>query len=304
MFLHRQFMPLDFCKLSAHCNEKRRGALTMIYKLNHNDYNKVTPLLQHPNQHNKSTLNAIVNGMNRGNIYVDNIENPTTALIDVIGTISIFIGDATNKEFIRYLRDFIENKLRRDTYESCGGTYFITVINDKNWEGVLEEVISHRKYEPDFEQYYRFNREKFSRAKSTYRQVIDGYDIKKIDRELIEKDSDYILSEALGDFWYSMDDFLQYGFGYCVMKGDRVVSTCLSCCVHEQEHEISVATYEEEEMKKGFATMVCAAYLEHCIQYGLIPKWSTFKTNIESVRLAEKLGFEFVNKLKTLEFEY
>jgi RimJ/RimL family protein N-acetyltransferase len=297
-------MPQCICKLSAHCNEKKRGDLSMIYKLDYKDYYKVKPLLHNPNQHNKLALHAIINGTNRGNIYVDNVENPRTALIDVIGTISIFIGDATNKDFIQHLRDFIENELRRDTYESCGGTYFITVINDKSWEVGLEEVISHREYEPDFERYYRFNRAKFNIAKSTYKQLLDGYDIKKIDHELIEKDSDHILSEALGDFWYSMDDFLQYGFGYCVMKGDRVVSTCLSCCVHEQEHEISVATYEEEEMKKGFATIACVAYLDYCIQHGLTPKWSTFETNIESVRLAEKLGFEFVNKLKTLEFEF
>lgn len=275
----------------------------MIYKLEKKDYQKIRVLLT-PEQKNDLTLNAIINGTNRGTIYVDNVEHPRTALIDVTGVISIFIGDATNDKFINPLREFIDNQLKIDTYESCGGTYFLALVPDETWEKVVEKTISHREYETDYEYYYQFNREKFNALKSGYKPLPDGYTIKKIDAEVMSNDPDEVIFDVLGEFWYSVDDFFRQGFGYCVMKGDRIISACLSCCVNEKDHEMSVETYDEEEMNKGLATLVCTAYLEHCIENEITPHWSTLETNAESNQLGKKLGFEFESKCKTLEFEF
>ncbi|MED4732256.1 GNAT family N-acetyltransferase [Aneurinibacillus migulanus] len=275
----------------------------MIYKLEKKDYQKIRGLLT-PEQKNDLTLNAIINGTNRGTIYVDNVEHPQTALIDVTGVISIFIGDATNDKFINPLREFIDNQLKIDTYESCGGTYFLALVPDETWEKVVEKTISHREYETDYEYYYQFNREKFNALKSSYKPLPDGYTIKKINAEVMSNDPDEVIFDVLGEFWYSVDDFFRQGFGYCVMKGDRIISACLSCCVNEKDHEMSVETYDEEEMNKGLATLVCTAYLEHCIENEITPHWSTLETNAESNQLGKKLGFEFESKCKTLEFEF
>ncbi|PFS01991.1 GNAT family N-acetyltransferase [Bacillus thuringiensis] len=276
----------------------------MIYKLEKKDYYKIKRLLQTPDQKNDLTLNSIINGMNRGIIYVDNPQEPKTALIDVTGISSIFIGDATNKKFIDYLPEFLDNQLKLDTYESCGGTWFITVLKDETWEQVLENVIADKEYEVDYELYYQFNPETFSSLKEKYKPVLDNYLIKKINTEVIKNDPDGILSEVLEEVWYSIEDFSTHGFGYCVTKDNKVVSACFSCCVHGNKHEISVETYDEKYMNKGLATLVCAAYLVHCKKNGLVPQWSTMETNLESKRLAEKLGFKFESKLKTLEFEW
>ncbi len=283
---------------------KEKELIPMIYKLDKKDYQKIRTLLRTPEQKNDLTLNAIINGTNRGTIYVDNIEQPQTALIDVTGVISILIGDATNERFIYPLREFIDNQLKIDTYESCGGTYFLTLVPDEIWERVMEKVISHREYESDYEHYYQFNREKFNILKSNYKPLPKGYTIKKIDIEVISNDPDKMIYDVLNEFWYSVDDFLQQGLGYCVLKGNKIISACLSCCVNGKNHEISVETYEEEEMNKGLATLVCVAYLEKCMENGITPHWSTLETNAESNQLGKKLGFEFKSKCKTLEFEF
>lgn len=268
------------------------------------DYFKIKRLLQTPDQKNDLTLNSIINGMNRGTIYVDNPQEPDTALIDVTGISSIFIGNATNKQFIYSLRDFLDNELKMDTYESCGGTWFIAVIKDEIWEQVLENVIADKEYEPDYELYYQFNPEAFVSLKEQYKSLPDNYLIKKIDTEVIKNDPDGILSEVLEEVWYSIEDFNTHGLGYCIIKDNKIVSACFSCCVHENKHEISVETYDEKHMNKGLATLVCSAYLDDCIKNGLMPHWSTMETNLESKSLAKKLGFEFESKLKTLEFEW
>lgn len=276
----------------------------MIYKLVKKDYPKVRALLRTPEQINDLTLNAIINGTNRGSIYVDDPDRPQTALIDQNGVSSTFIGDANNEKFIRSLREFIDYQLKIDTYESCGGTYFLAIMPDETWAKTIEDVILHRDYEPDYEYYYQFSPERFNAAKSSYKTLPDGYTVKRIDADVIRHDPDAILSNVLEEFWYAVDDFLNLGFGYCVMKEGRIVSACLSCCVHANDHEISVETYDDEEMNKGLATAACAAYLEHCMEYAIVPHWTTLETNDESKRLGEKLGFEFKTKSKTLEFEF
>lgn len=150
----------------------------MIHKLEKKNYQKIRALLT-PEQKNDLTLNAIINLTNRGTIYVDDVEQPRTALIDVTGVCSIFIGDVSNEQFISHLREFIENQLKINTYESCRGTYFLAVT-DETWEKVLRDVISHRGFEIDYEIYYQFNESRFNSLKKSYKSLPDGYTIKKL----------------------------------------------------------------------------------------------------------------------------
>lgn len=275
----------------------------MIYKLDTNDHEKIKPLLKYEQQ-NDLTINAMINGTNRGTVYVDHLEHPRTAMIDVTGTISMFIGDHANEDFLRPLPDFIDNQLKINTLEACGGTYFLAVVSDEAWEQAIEKAISHRDYETDFEWYHTFHTDRFHALKSGFKPLPAGYTIQRIDQATIENDEEEILSKVLNEFWYTTGDFLKMGLGYCVMKDNRVISACLSCCVNGRDHEISVETYHDEDMNKGFATLACAAYLEHCLVNNINPHWSALETNKESLRLAEKLGFEFAYKRKTFEFEF
>ncbi|MFW5435033.1 GNAT family N-acetyltransferase [Paenibacillus apiarius] len=275
----------------------------MIIKLDENDLDKIRPLLKNEQSYDL-TLNAVINGNNRGTVYVDNPEHPGTAMIDVTGTITMFIGDPANEDFLRPLPDFIDNQLKIDTLESCGGTYFLAVVSDDAWGQAIEKAISHRNYETDFEWYHAFNAKRFHTFKSAFKPLPAGYAIRRIDKAMIENDPKDILSEVLNEFWYSTDDFLKIGLGYCVLKGNQIISSCLSCCVNGQNHEISVETYNDEDMNKGFATLACAAYLEHSLVTGITPHWSALETNKESLRLGAKLGFEFAYKRKTFEFEF
>ncbi len=275
----------------------------MICKLDQSDYGKIKPLLQNGQQHDM-TLNSIINGTNRGIVYVDNPEHPRTAMIDVTGTISMFVGDHANEDFFRSFPDFVDNQLKADTLESCGGTYFLAVVRDEAWEQAVERAVSHRNYETDFEWYHTFKADRFHAFKSGYKPLPAGYEVRRIDKAMIENDPEEILSEVLNEFWYSTDDFLEKGLGYGVVKGNSIISACLSCCVNDQDHEISVETYSDEEMNKGFATSASAAYLEHCLANGLTPHWSALETNEESLHLGAKLGFEFAYKCKTFEFEF
>ena len=54
-----------------------------------------------------------------------------------------------------------------------------------------------------------------------------------------------------------------------------------------------------EERRKGFALIVCAALILRCLEEGLYPSWDAH--NMDSVRLAEKLGYEFDHEYTAYE---
>ncbi|MFB6367483.1 GNAT family N-acetyltransferase [Paenibacillus elgii] len=275
----------------------------MIHKLEKQDFYKVKPLLKKEAEINNISVQAVINGTNIGNIYVDNLERPQAAIIDATGTTCYFVGDAGNAVFGSSLKDCIENQLKAACLES-GGSYFIATLFDEAWEKVLEQAIAHREFETDYEFSYTFNPERFRAMKEKHPILAKEYRLKKIDRDVIENDEEDTLADSLGDFWETTDEFLALGEGYCILRGNEVVSYCLSCYVDGNKHEISVETCDEEVQNQGLATIVSRAYLEQCLQRGIVPAWSTFETNTPSVKLANKLGYEFQSKWRTYEFEY
>ena len=80
------------------------------------------------------------------------------------------------------------------------------------------------------------------------------------------------------------------GRGMVIMKTGRIVAGASSYTRYNEGIEIEVDTIEEER-RKGLATIVCAALILHCLDEGLYPSWDA--QNMNSVRLAEKLGYEF-----------
>ncbi|MBD8496922.1 GNAT family N-acetyltransferase [Paenibacillus arenosi] len=275
----------------------------MIYQLDKNDYHKVKPLVRTKEEIDNVSLNGVINGTNLGNIYVDNVEHPQSALVDATGTTCYFIGDPENESFSNHLKDCIEIQLRASC-EELGGTHFIAVVFSEAWEKVLERAIAHRDYEPDYESCFELDREQFEASKRDYASLSSAYTLKPIDKEIIENDPDDTILEGLEEFWESTDDFLAQGEGYCILQGNEIISYCYSCYVDGNSHEITVETCDEELQNKGLATLVSQAYIEHCLSKGINPKWSTFETNEASVKLADKLGYRYSYKLKTYEFEY
>ncbi|MBR2672448.1 MAG: GNAT family N-acetyltransferase, partial [Oscillospiraceae bacterium] len=58
-------------------------------------------------------------------------------------------------------------------------------------------------------------------------------------------------------------------------------------------------TVIEEERRKGLALASCAALILDCLDEGLYPSWDA--QNMNSVHLAEKLGYEFDHEYAAYE---
>ena len=121
----------------------------------------------------------------------------------------------------------------------------------------------------------------------------DGYELKKIDAEIYDK---CLENPATVDFvsaFGSKERYLQIGRGMVITKNDEIVSGASSYTRYNEGIEIEVDTVESER-RKHLATVVCAALILDCLQDGLYPSWDA--QNMNSVHLAEKLGYEFAHE--------
>lgn len=88
----------------------------------------------------------------------------------------------------------------------------------------------------------------------------------------------------------SKEKYLQIGRGMVILKDGQIVSGASSYTRYKEGIEIEVDTIEAER-RKHLATIACSALILNCLEEGLYPSWDA--QNINSVRLAEKLGYEF-----------
>lgn len=92
--------------------------------------------------------------------------------------------------------------------------------------------------------------------------------------------------------------FLRDGRGVVVVKNGEIVSGASSYTRYREGIEIEVDTVEEER-RKHLALIACSALILRCLDEGLYPSWDA--QNMASVRLAEKLGYQFDHEYTAYE---
>jgi hypothetical protein len=276
----------------------------MIYELNKNEYYKIKPLINGIPEINIS-LNGIIIGNNGGQVWVDNLDNPKTAIVFAIGCTYFIIGDAENEDFNNSLDSYISDVIGPDCLNTYGGTHFIVTPHEDEWKNKLDIIFKHRNPYKEYQYCYLFNEEKYKNLRNSQYNLPDGYTIKRIDEAMICNDKEnLIVDDILDGFWSSVDKFWDKGFGFCILKDDKIISNCFSGYVNGNLHEIVIRTYGEENRRKGFATLVARTYIDYCISNKIIPHWSTDEYNIGSIITAEKCGFELHKKFRTYCFPF
>ena len=80
------------------------------------------------------------------------------------------------------------------------------------------------------------------------------------------------------------------GRGMVILRDGKIVSGASSYTRYQEGIEIEVDTVPAER-RKHLATIVCSALILNCLEEGLYPSWDA--QNMNSVHLAEKLGYEY-----------
>ena len=184
---------------------------------------------------------------------------------------------------------FVAGKPDRELVLGKPDGFVIMVPQDDAWAALIEECW------PDARRFTRYAIRKDTRFDAeSLQKTVDGlpagYELKPIDADLYDLClQDPVTADFVAPFG-SKERYLKLGRGVVILKNGRIVSGASSYTRYREGVEIEVDTVPEER-RKGFARIACAALILRCLEEGLYPSWDAH--NMDSVRLAEKLGYEF-----------
>ena len=206
-----------------------------------------------------------------GKIYVTDLENPKSAFA-FLGCFGFYAG----KPDVEIVSKKPEG-------------FTIMVPQNKEWAQLIEECY------PSAKRVMRYAIKKdtiFDKIKlqNEISKLPIGYEIHKLDADIYDQ---CLKNPVMVDFvsaFESKEKYLQIGRGMVILKDGQIVSGASSYTRYKEGIEIEVDTIETER-RKHLATIACSALILNCLEEDLYPSWDA--QNMNSVRLAEKLGYEF-----------
>ncbi len=214
-----------------------------------------------------------------GKIFVTNPERPNSAMA-YVGCFAFYAGEPDRELVINKPEGFV-----------------IMVPQNKAWEVCIEECFPEAKKVTRYaiKKDTRFDNDKLRNMAA---KLPVGYELKEIDERIYDMCLTNPVTRDFVSSFESKEKYLELGRGMVILKSGRVVAGASSYTRYKEGIEIEVDTVEEER-KKGLATSVCAALILRCLDEGLYPSWDA--QNLNSVRLAEKLGYEFDHEYTAYE---
>jgi hypothetical protein len=214
-----------------------------------------------------------------GKIFVTDLESPKSAMA-FVGCFAFYAGEPS--------KELVSNKLEG---------FIIMTPQNKAWEACIEECF------PKAKKVTRYAIKKDTKFDTDFlRNIIkdlsDGYELKEIDDKIYDMCLPDPVTRDFVSSFESKEKYLELGRGMVILKSGQIVAGASSYTRYREGIEIEVDTVESER-KKGLATIVSAALILRCLDEGLYPSWDA--QNMNSVHLAEKLGYEFSHEYTAYE---
>jgi len=272
----------------------------MINELNKEDYLNVLPLLANGNINLEIT--SVVKGYNPGWIFVDDVDAPKTALVWSKGICGFyFVGDPSNDAFNDAINAYIDDVIKVRAIE-LGLTSFEFSGTSVAWDKQLKVIFKNRKMDLSTQYVYDQVHEHVQTKEINLPQ---DYEMAKVDRKLLMDSSLDLkmLKDTILEWWDSLDDYLQYGSGFCILNQDESVCSCVTSFYDDHESESHIVTAEAHRYL-GLASQAVQAYINYAKDNGFNLYWDCMQTNAGSIKLAEKSGYSRRLEYQLFEFDF
>jgi len=258
-----------------------------------NKYYEINKLLANVNI-NKLFAQAVIEKHVDGNIYVDNINNPSSYYFVHPYGMSLLFGKTTNENFNDAFKAYALNKNNvrnnhewmqaypHEWYSTIESLFANNLIKQKeNINNIISGIIEiHTRVN------FKFNEQNYLNSRKLLN--LSGYDIRPCDGKLFYNMKGTVVPSK---FWNNATDFFNNGKGYSLFIRNEMVTTAYSAFMVDNKLEIGIETIEKHQ-GKGYAKLICSKLIDHCLVNSLEPLWSCRKENFSSYKLAQKLGFE------------
>ena len=256
------------------------GDETRLYELPPSRFS-IAEALFHETWFDAAFIGAVFEGRSPGRLFVDHVERPTAALM--ARTFEYYVAGSARAEALRlFIREApSEAQIFAELYGYAPTNigWSLSLLSDHVGQLVVVPRRGFLWHEHDAAQ----------AALAPWRESAPGVTVHAIDEAMalrLERE----LHEDVGHFWGGRDEFLSTSFGYCTLVGDALASIAHAIGIGSGEANIGVFTVPEFR-RNGHAARACTAYIDHCLQLGLVPTWDSDSDNPRSADLARKLGF-------------
>ena len=218
---------------------------------------------------------AILEG-SMGEVRVDDAQDPAFVQLSLPAfKVHIFGGDAARPA-------------ARECLEELPGLSTL-LFGMPGWKELLYEVHEGKVVAL---QRYPFSSEKLDAAhlQTLLARLPEPYRVERIDlqhaRQIADAKGD--LADGLSLGFTSPEDFIERGFGTCVLEDGQVVCAATTGAVCSKGIEVQINTHRKHR-ERGLASAAGAALILECLERGIDPHWDA-ATEI-SAGLAKKLGY-------------
>lgn len=251
-----------------------------IQEIESKDYERLRPIFADLAEIHLNVV-TILDGTCPGQVYVDDVAHPRTAYM-ISGDAHYLAGAVDNRVFNAALNA----ALPRD---HC----FVLFCDPELWAGALDVVLRDTYAIRSTRHYYTLAQH---RIPDWQDRIPEGFSVKRVDADLLaaeRKNRDGVV-EWIFEEWKSVDDFMERGFGFCLVHDDQdvVVSWSLSDYVSGDRCEMGIVT-DWDYRRQGLGTLTAAATAAYALAQGFTTTgWHCWHNNVGSIGVAGKVGFE------------
>lgn len=275
-----------------------------LIELEANQFSKVYSLFS-SSKHLRFTIDAVIAGNSPSRIWVDTPNEPSIVFLWDGFYCYYLTGTPKNKEFNSALKRLLLENIVPEAI-SKHRTIFKIEYSPNEWESFIEEILKEKLKE---KLPIQMDRKFFAlkRRKTTDWETIlpKGFKVRKIDKKLLESGLSNVKSiiNEITECWYSVDDFLERGFGFCVIyehecTEQSIQGWCTCEYLSAGKCGIGIETFPPFQ-NKGLATAMASAFVESALSNNIQPHWDAGASNYASIRVAKKVGFEKIQDYKT-----
>lgn len=249
------------------------------------------------------SFSGIVAGECKGDIWVDNVEVPSIALVYsfAVGGFSILGKPRVREVYSKFKKFILENMLNE--LKSRDFEDFEFGIESEEAKSHILEIFNDKVIETAEEYVFQKN-EKYNETIT----IPEGYNILKVDSSLLEKlkdgvyENQEIITERLLESWGSYEDFLKKSIAFVAVNKNRIVAVIIGTAKFKNIIPVDIET-EDIHRNKGLALALTNLLVNECIDNGFIVQWNCMDYNIASRRTAKKAGFQFLKMNTVYWFE-
>lgn len=258
----------------------------MLHELSKRNFLRIAHMIE---KHTNLEAQAVIAGNNPGWVYVDDVDDPQSALVWSQGIAGFYLmGDEANHAFNNTLVPFIEDELTPGMRQR-GYSHFEVSGTHKKWDVTIRQLFADKNISSWVQRVYTYTHKTPPKAKP----ITPDFAIVPVDKKLLSSthDNSVHIVEEIEKFWHSVRVFMHDGFAYCAVHKNTIASICYVSFRTGQSFALGVETFEPYR-NKGLAQAVTAECIARTLRERAVPYWDCTDANMGSIKTAESLGFK------------